>query len=569
MNTNRMKIGLAAVLVTLSVFTAFTPIADADFNQNNIMSDAVMNDYNSMTANDIDTFLNSFIYSCISTNNGFAAKLPTGYNPSSGYLYGDYASAGQVIHAAAQAYQINPRVLITTLEKEQNLVTGRNSSTFCGNPSDQTGQNKYAAAVGYGCPDGGVTYSYSGLSLYRRNGVVATSVSTCVNSSAKAGFSQQLIRAAWMLKYSQERSLGNTSWAIITGSWDNSDDLTSCYSGPMTQGTFKRCPSGAAAYYDGYYTIDDSSVHLDTGATAALYRYTPHFHGNQLFVSLYEQWFGSTVVTVVGGINIRYQQLGGEGGLLGKPIANEVALGTNGKYQPFENGYIVGTASTGYWESMGPTRGRWAELGYQTGKMGYPVGPITTSGDAKTAWQEYQNGYIIWGDQTGAWESKGAIRVYWAKLGYQTGKMGYPVGPEMYDGKGWWQAYENGAIVGTASTGYWESMGPTRGRWAELGYQTGKMGYPVGPITTSGDAKTAWQEYQNGYIIWGDQTGAWESKGAIRVYWAKLGYQTGKAGFPIAAELFNTDQSSWYQLYQNGTIYSSINGTSWFTKLAY
>jgi hypothetical protein len=157
---------------------------------------------------------------------------------------------------------------------------------------------RYTSAVGYGCPDGGSSYSYSGLNpaLYYINGNPVTSVSgTCVNSAAKSGFSQQIIRAAWLLKFGQQRSLGNTGWAVIGGNWDNSDDPPTCYGGPMTQGTLKRCQSSTPTFFDGYTTIDGTATHMGTGATAALYWYTPHFSGNHSFVNIFEGWFGSTI----------------------------------------------------------------------------------------------------------------------------------------------------------------------------------------------------------------------------------------------------------------------------------
>ncbi len=292
-----MKRKLLRLLLVVSLL-AYIPFSGgvahaSDFNPNNIIDDAVFNSVNTMNAAQIDAFLNTFASSCISPNSGFKAVDPTGYNPSQGYLYGGYVTAGQVIYDAAQVYGLNPRVLIVTLEKEQSLVTGRNNfAGYCNNGD----QHKYAAAVGYGCPDSGTTYSYSGLSLYWRNGTVVSSTgTTCVNSAAKAGFSQQVIRAAWLFKFGQQRSMGNTGWAVIQGSWNNSDDPQTCYSGPMTQGTFARCPSGGAAYYDGYTTIDSTSVHIESGGTAALYWYTPHFHGNQNFSSLFTSWFGSPV----------------------------------------------------------------------------------------------------------------------------------------------------------------------------------------------------------------------------------------------------------------------------------
>src|SRR3546814_5226036 len=73
---------------------------------------------------------------------------------------------------------------------------------------------------------------------YRRNGVLASAVGpTCVNSATKAGFTQQIIRAAWLLKFGQERSRGNTGWAVVKGSWDNSDDPATCYSGRSEEHT--------------------------------------------------------------------------------------------------------------------------------------------------------------------------------------------------------------------------------------------------------------------------------------------------------------------------------------------
>jgi len=263
----------------------------ATFNKNLLVDDAIFNDVNSMSATKIDSFLNSQPNSCISTNSGFEARTPSGYTPSGGFTYGNFTTAGQVIYTAAQIYGLNPQILVVTLQKEQGLVTGE------GINCNSSNENKYAAATGYGCPDNVTNHAYSNVSLYRRNGVEHTSVSlTCVNSSLKAGFSQQLIRAAWLLKFSQQRALGNVGWAIIIPNWDNSDDLPVYYSGYMTQGTFKRSPTDSPVFYDGYATIDGMAIHIDTGATAALYRYTPHLAGNQNFVNLFEQWFSPTLM---------------------------------------------------------------------------------------------------------------------------------------------------------------------------------------------------------------------------------------------------------------------------------
>ncbi|HLB66713.1 MAG TPA: hypothetical protein VJJ78_03930 [Candidatus Saccharimonadales bacterium] len=259
------------------------PTALAAFTANNLIEDAIFDDYNSMSAEQIDAFLNAR-NSCISPSSGFSAPDPIGYSPSTGFQYGGNVSAGTVIAHSSQAYGLNPQVIIVTLQKEQSLITSTSCST-----------NTISKAAGYGCPDGGGSYSYSGLNLYTRGGTTYTDVSgICVNTASKTGFTQQVIRATWLLKFSQERSLGNINWAVIQGNWDNSDDLAACYYGYMTQGTYKRCPNGTADYYDGWVTIDGSATHMDSGATASLYRYTPHFPGNQNFVSIFESWFGPT-----------------------------------------------------------------------------------------------------------------------------------------------------------------------------------------------------------------------------------------------------------------------------------
>ncbi len=300
------KLAALALYTSSVVLASLAPIglARAAFNSNYIISDSAFSNTNSISAAQIDAFLNTFANSCISPNSGFQAIDPSGYSPSGGYTYGGYVTAGKAIYDAAQAYGLNPQVLVVTLEKEQSLVTGRFSSTYC-LPSDDN-NHKYAAAVGYGCPDSGTRYNYSGISLYRRNGVVQSTVGpTCVNTAQKAGFSQQIIRAAWLFKFGQQRSLGNINWAVISGSWDNSDDLHTCYGGPMTAGFHKRCPSDANdTFYDGYTTIDGVSTLMGTGATAALYWYTPHFHGNQNFYNIFASYFGDPNTPCFGVANV-------------------------------------------------------------------------------------------------------------------------------------------------------------------------------------------------------------------------------------------------------------------------
>jgi len=294
MGTKFTTLGAALLFFISLIITVLSPLTvNASFISNNLMDDGVFEHTASMDTNAIDGFLNTFSASCISSNHGFSAPDPTGYSPSTGFTYGNNVTAGRIIYDAAATYGINPQVILATLQKEQSLVTGGSGCSTLA----------YAAAAGYGCPDGGITYSYTGINLYSLNGIPVNAVSgTCVNTAAKTGFSQQVIRAAWLLRFGEQRSKGNTGWNVQLSnipqpgdSWNNSDDPSSCYGGPMTQGTFRRCSSDVSLVaYDGYITIDGVSTHMDTGATAALYWYTPHFSGNQNFVNIFENWFGAT-----------------------------------------------------------------------------------------------------------------------------------------------------------------------------------------------------------------------------------------------------------------------------------
>lgn len=283
---------------TLGTVTAvallFTGQGSAAFNANNIMDDSVFNNSSSMNAAQIDTFLNSFPSSCISNSNGFSAPNVTGYNPSQGFLYGSNVSAGTIINNAAQAYDLNPQVILATLQKEQSLVSGAAGCHYDTPPVQNPCPNPP-----YGThPTCVVACQYPGGCVYIAMGYDCPQY--CVPGST--GFSKQIIKATWKLKFVQQRSLGNYNWNIQKPGWDNSDDPASNYNGYMTQGFFKRNPSSSPANYDGYRPVNSGSltVHLDTGATASLYSYTPFTSGNQSFVNRFEGWFGSVYGNAIG-----------------------------------------------------------------------------------------------------------------------------------------------------------------------------------------------------------------------------------------------------------------------------
>src|SRR5665213_1546631 len=101
--------------------------AQPPYNYTNyLMDDAVFTAPNTMTAQDIQTFLQnegsglagfSDIEDCGSPSGAHYAFYATYY------ACGQRPSAAQIIYSAAQAYGINPKAILATMEKEQSLVT--------------------------------------------------------------------------------------------------------------------------------------------------------------------------------------------------------------------------------------------------------------------------------------------------------------------------------------------------------------------------------------------------------------------------------------------------------------
>jgi len=259
------------------------------FDANNLMDDSIFNDYTSMSAASIDSWLNQFGSSCISPNNGFSTPDPQGWSTSQNkYLFGGNVSGGQAIYDTAQLYHVNPQVILATLQKEQSVVTGAKGCHY-----DRP--NAADASQLYTCTIGGVSttctdacpFSYGG-------GCMNIAMSYNCPGSCKAsseGFSLQLTLGTWILRFSQERAYG-----ILTGypGYEQGDE-NFWYSGPMTAGWRQRITGGTLDHYDGTYTTQDGTgVTIANGATASLYTYTPFTSGNSSFVTLFTQWFGNT-----------------------------------------------------------------------------------------------------------------------------------------------------------------------------------------------------------------------------------------------------------------------------------
>ena len=133
--TRAALIGLLVILAGL-VLGATTALG-ATFNPALVISDDNMRAYDSMSASDIQAFLN--------TQTGPLKSLVT-----TDYT-GVRKPAAQIIYDASVAWHISPKVMLTMLQKEQSLLTRTSLST-----------NTLSRAIGAGCPNS-YTNKYPGF----------------------------------------------------------------------------------------------------------------------------------------------------------------------------------------------------------------------------------------------------------------------------------------------------------------------------------------------------------------------------------------------------------------------
>jgi hypothetical protein len=264
-------VALGVLLTVVSTHQPSTPdvVPAADlsaFRPGNIISNAVFYDSTSMSPSQIQTFLNGQGASCLPVNGVPCLKdyvMGTSTRPADEYCaqYTGAAreTAAQIIANVGRACDINPRVLLVTLQKEQGLVTKAKPEAA-----------DYRKAMGYACPD------TAGCDTYYN------------------GFFNQLYSAA---KQFQRYTARPTRYGYAPG-----------------VRTIPYQVKGADSTKFNYQNKDclTSQVNIENQATANLYNYTPYqpnaaalaagygqgnrcsAYGNRNFWNYFTDWFGST-----------------------------------------------------------------------------------------------------------------------------------------------------------------------------------------------------------------------------------------------------------------------------------
>ncbi len=117
-----------------------------------------------------------------------------------------------------------------------------------------------------------------------------------------------------------------------------------------------------------------------------------------------------------------------------------------GAFRHFGSGSLYWSAATGaHWVS-GPIRDRWASLGWEDGPLGFPLIDVAQTPAAPGAFVHFQHGSIYWSPVAGAHAVSGVIRDRWAELGWEQGRLGFPTSDAVTDAAGTEQRFTGGAV---------------------------------------------------------------------------------------------------------------------------
>ena len=235
-------------------------------------------------------------------------------------------------------------------------------------------------------------------------------------------------------------------------------------------------------------------------------------------------------------IGAKYTAVGGPGSFLGEATtAERVTPDGVGGYSHFAGGSIYWHPATGAFVVHGAIRGKWAQLRWELGPLGYPVTDETATPDGVGRYNHFVNGSIYWYPSIGAFAVQGLIREKWAQLRWERGPLGYPVSDRLdaADGQGTYSHFTGGSIYDHPVHGVHAVWGAIGLRWQKLNSDRGPLGYPLTDERATPDRVGRYNHFTGGSIYWHPGTGAHDVQGDIRERWEQLRWETGPLGYPV------------------------------------
>jgi uncharacterized protein with LGFP repeats len=159
---------------------------------------------------------------------------------------------------------------------------------------------------------------------------------------------------------------------------------------------------------------------------------------------------------------------------------------------------------------------KYDELGGEKSVLGRPSAREENTKDRTGRYRHYQFGTIFWSAQPCAQEVHGSIREKYKALGWERPNpkrgwwLGYPITDELPtpDGIGRFNHFQGGSIYFHPDTGVHEIHGAIRDKWASMDWERSFLGYPLSDERPMDDGQGAVQDFQGGRIYWHPATSA-------------------------------------------------------------
>lgn len=120
--------------------------------------------------------------------------------------------------------------------------------------------------------------------------------------------------------------------------------------------------------------------------------------------------------------------------------------------------------------------------------------------DGEGRWAQFENAYIYWHPNLGAYAIPTAVFETYAEHGWEAGELGYPTGRHTVLDGGDVQGFERGAIYRRYGEPGHVVTGMIRAYWNRSGFETGTFGWPVSDETREPDF--TFQNFEHGRITW-------------------------------------------------------------------
>jgi hypothetical protein len=267
-------------------------------------------------------------------------------------------------------------------------------------------------------------------------------------------------------------------------------------------------------------------------------------------------------------IEIRYQDLGLVGSVLGKPVAKERSAQRGGRTRRYAKGVILWHRDHGAHEVHGWMGTRYVDSGAEGGPLGYPRTGHRSVGDRSGQIVRFERGtmYRKFGGATTIVLTRADRR--YRKLGGPRGRLGYPTSDTQdAAGSGSITRFERGAIFMSPRTDAVEVTGRALTVYENAGGSSGPYGFPVTAMAriSTGGRK---QRFEGGLLIGPNPRRIVAVRDVIRHRWmGEMKGQTGPWGFAVNSTGGITGREGLWNAFQHAIVYwSPETGVRWFSR---